>query len=96
MTISLHIKPYLVKVAMKGEESKLPKNLSTWFMDLPIGHHTTFKEISKGDGAPSICLWQAFNYACRGRTSIVLKGNSAGGGHTLSPFFILGGGEVLG
>ena len=35
MTILLH-KPYLVKVTTKGERgSKMPKKLTTWFMDDP-------------------------------------------------------------
>ena len=34
MTISLH-KLYLVKVATKGRGVKIPKNLTTWFIDDP-------------------------------------------------------------
>ena len=35
MTILLH-KPYLIKVSMKVElGSKIPKNLTSWFMDDP-------------------------------------------------------------
>ena len=34
MTILLH-KPYLVKVTTQGRGSKIPKNLTTWFMDDP-------------------------------------------------------------
>ena len=37
MTILLH-KPYLVKVTTKGEGgSKISKNLTTWFIDDPVG-----------------------------------------------------------
>ena len=36
MTILLH-KPYLVKVTTKGGGgSKMPKNVTTWFMDDPL------------------------------------------------------------
>ena len=34
MAILLH-KPYFVKMTIKGEGSKIPKNLTTWFMDDP-------------------------------------------------------------
>ena len=33
---TLQHKPYLVKVATKGEEFKYPENMSTWFMYDPL------------------------------------------------------------
>ena len=44
MTILLH-KPYLVKVTTMGGGVKIPKNLTTWFMDDPYAKTASVNQL---------------------------------------------------